>query len=212
MSENILHEGENMKREAKKTDKEHGALKINMYGTGGMQESLLAVFDRKFIDSALAFSYSEDLAGFRPPISLSPKRPQVPQAAFPGFEHFFQITTLVSHEIGKELLVALSVDAIKEILHITCKKIIQYVKKTPKDTTLPSFRYGLWLDGERVLVTVIMDESSLKYGNVEELITEAVENALSWLLKNGVTHMFVTYRVKNGKVSVIPTLSEEPVE
>lgn len=83
---------------------------------------------------------------------------------------------------------------------------------TPAVSFPVQFRPAMWLQSEQVLVTVICDlNEPADFRIAETLIPLAFERAGEWLERNGKTHTYMTYRVKDGKLNNIPTLTaDEP--
>jgi hypothetical protein len=69
---------------------------------------------------------------------------------------------------------------------------------------------SLWFEREQVLVTIVADiESPGDFRPAELLIPEGFIRARQWLDRHGVTHPYLTYYIRNGRLDVKPTLSQQ---
>jgi len=75
------------------------------------------------------------------------------------------------------------------------------------------FKPSLFLEAEQVMVTAIMTINKPEdYQDAEKLVPLAFQNAVKFLSQNGRKGRYLTYRIANGAVNNIPTVSDEPVE
>jgi len=70
----------------------------------------------------------------------------------------------------------------------------------------------MWFEAEQVLVTVICDlDQPSDFTLAETLVPLAFQRAADWLERNGRTHPYMTYRIKDGKLNNLPALTaDEP--
>ena len=130
-----------------------------------------------------------------------------------GPPEFIQIIALLAEPVSKAVIEVFALGFMRAALSRFKKLFSSKTKDREAALRFPiRFRPAIWLDSEEVLITVIADiESPGDFKAAEQLIPRAFYQATKFLERRSVTHPYVTYRIKNGKLNNIPTLSaDEP--
>lgn len=104
-----------------------------------------------------------------------------------------------------------------EIFKLTFSRFGKLFKKNPdpgKAIQYPvQFRPSLMLEAEQVMVTAIMTINKPEdYQDAEKLVPLAFKKGLEFLSMHGRQGRYLTFRITDGQVNNIPTISDEPLE
>ena len=74
------------------------------------------------------------------------------------------------------------------------------------------FTIGTWFDVDEVYVEVVVETGpeDEDIDGYDDLVKQAWLQARDWVQSHGVTHRYMQYRIRQGKVSSVPKLSETP--
>jgi hypothetical protein len=130
-----------------------------------------------------------------------------------GPPHFYQFIAFL-----KEPATTATIEVFLEaLLHAVLQrfhKVFGHKGGAGKDIQLPiKLCPSLWFEHDEVLVTVVANIESLSdYKTAKLLIPEGFKRAGTWLERHGVTHPYLTYYIRDGKLDVKPALSMRPLE
>jgi hypothetical protein len=189
-----------------------------MFGNATFQRAFVesfAGFESQMNDAGIAaFSSSEAAVSFSGLAEYPPawKTTGYVASAFPP-PIFLQIVAILQEPFSKELI-AWSLGAFFKAAFERLGRFFG-AKAAPAARTITfpvQFRPAMWFEAEQVLVTVICDlNDASDFTLAETLVPLAFQRAGEWLERNGRTHPYLTYRIKDGKLNNIPTLTaDEP--
>jgi hypothetical protein len=131
--------------------------------------------------------------------------------------HFIPVFIKVIIFLKEPATIALIEMGCHEIFKRTFSRFGKLFKKNPapgKAIQYPVlFKPSLCLEAEQVIVTAIMTINKPEdYKDAEKLVPLAFQKGVEFLECNGRTGRYLTFRIKDGQVNNIPTISDEPVE
>lgn len=194
------------------------AYTFNMFGSASFQQTFLESFtgfesqmDKLGISALSGAEADASFSGFAEYPPAWKTRGYVASAFHPPT--FLQIVAILKDPFSKELI-AWSLGAFFKAAFERVGRLFGGSKEpAAKTLSFPvQFRPAMWFEVEQVLVTVIFDlNEPSDFTLAETLVPLAFQRAGEWLERNGRTHPYLTYRIKDGKLNNIPTLSaEEP--
>jgi hypothetical protein len=177
-----------------------------------------------FLDALKGFKDEAHAAGFAdlPASDLSERLKGFPAETRPAkgpvaFAHLIPFLVKVIIFLKEPATVALIEMGCHQIFKVTFSKFGKMFKKDPapgKAIQYPVlFKPSLCLEAEQVMVTAIMTINKPEdYKDAEKLVPLAFQKAVQFLSQNGKKGRYLTYRIADGQVNNIPTVSDEPVE
>ena len=194
------------------------AFTFNMFATVSQQRAFLEVFEgfedeweSKGFDSLSSKQADSRLSGL-PPYPVEWKTNEPTASAF-GPPHFFQFLAFLQEPATTAAIEVL----LGGILHAVLGRFRKFFgRRSPKHSNLQlpiKFCPALWFEQEQVLVTIVAEIRSPEDFKLSELLVpEGFVRAGKWIKSHGVTHPYLTYHIRNGKLDGKPTLSEQPYD